>query len=157
MNKNDYQNAERIADLTFTLVVLCQEKEMRMSEEFGISQSEFRTIRLFRGEQHISQKVLNKRLGLSGSRLTRILDQLQGRGFITRREDPGDRREFVISLTPLGLEIAGKLQHRHTEIHADILEGIPKDLHQFLGDGMEKMVVAVQNWLAKHKEKTPVL
>jgi len=114
MNNNDYQNAEKIADLTFTMVVLCQEKEMRMSEEFGISQSEFRTIRLFRGEQHISQKVLNKRLGLSGSRLTRILDQLQGRGYITRKEDPGDRREFVISLTPIGMDIAGKLQQPTT-------------------------------------------
>ena len=155
MNTQDVQNAEKIADLTFTMVVLCQEKEMRMSEEFGISQSEFRTIRLFKGEQHISQKVLNKRLGLSGSRLTRILDQLQERGYITRKEDPSDRREFVVSLTPTGMDIAGRLQQRHVEIHAEILEGIPQEMHAHLGEGLDKMSVAVQDWLSSHKPKLP--
>ena len=152
-NTIEYKNAEKISDLTFTLVVLCQEKEQRMSEEFGISQSEFRTIRLFRGEQHISQKILNKRLGLSGSRLTRILDQLQERGFITRREDAGDRREFVIPLTPHGLDLAARLEERHIGIHAEILEAIPGELHAGLGDGMEKMVIAVRDWLMKRESK----
>lgn len=151
-----YKNAERISDLTFTLVVLCQEKEQKMSEEFGISQSEFRTLRLFRGEQHISQKVLNKRLGLSGSRLTRILDQLQNRGFITRREDTSDRREFVITLTPHGLDLADRLQKRHVGIHAEILEAIPTELHAGLGDGMDQMVLAVREWLEKREVREPV-
>lgn len=146
------ESAERIADLTFTLLVLCQEKELTMAEEFGISQSEFRTIRLFRGEQHIPQKTLNKRLGLSGSRLTRILDHLQHEGYITRKEDPKDRREFVISLTPHGLELARKLEKRHVRIHEEILEEIPKDLHVFLGDGLEQMVTTVRGWIEKHRQ-----
>ncbi len=151
-NKNIRENAERIADLTFTLLVLCQEKEVTMAEEFGLSQSEFRTIRLFRGEQHISQKTLNKRLGLSGSRLTRILDQLQERGFIARNEDPRDRREYVISLTPHGLELAKELEKRHVQIHEEILQDIPQNVHASLGDSLAQMVTTVRGWLEQHKQ-----
>ena len=37
-----HEHAIKVADLSFTMVVLCQEKELRMAAEFVISQSEFR-------------------------------------------------------------------------------------------------------------------
>jgi MarR family transcriptional regulator, organic hydroperoxide resistance regulator len=40
------------------------------------------------------------------STLTSLLDRLTRRGFLERRSDPGDRRSFVIVLTPDGLAAA---------------------------------------------------
>jgi MarR family transcriptional regulator, organic hydroperoxide resistance regulator len=34
--------------------------------------------------------------------LTSVLDRLAGRGYVTRRVDPADRRSFLVSLTPAG-------------------------------------------------------
>ena len=40
------------------------------------------------------------------STLTSLLDRLTRRGYIMRQSDPGDRRSFVVVLTPDGLEAA---------------------------------------------------
>jgi MarR family transcriptional regulator, organic hydroperoxide resistance regulator len=38
--------------------------------------------------------------------LTSVLDRLARRGYLTRDVDPGDRRSFLISLTPAGQAVA---------------------------------------------------
>ena len=41
--------------------------------------------------------------------LTSVLDRLEGRGWVTREIDPGDRRSFVVSLTRPGKTAAAKV------------------------------------------------
>jgi DNA-binding MarR family transcriptional regulator len=43
-----------------------------------------------------------ERLGLDASTVTRQLSALEGRGFIARAIDPGDRRARIIEITELG-------------------------------------------------------
>jgi MarR family transcriptional regulator, organic hydroperoxide resistance regulator len=50
------------------------------------------------------------------STLTSLLDRLTRRGLITRQSDPGDRRSFVVLLTPDGLAAA----QRAAEAIADL-------------------------------------
>ena len=38
--------------------------------------------------------------------LTSVLDRLAGKGYVSRELDPGDRRSFLVSLTPRGREAA---------------------------------------------------
>jgi MarR family transcriptional regulator for hemolysin len=48
------------------------------------------------------QKELAERVGLDGSSLVRLLDILEGHGWVERRADPGDRRSKRIFLTGEG-------------------------------------------------------
>ncbi len=70
--------------------------------------------RLRRGEAP-TQHVLAADIGYDKTRLIGVLDDLEGRGLITRLPDPGDRRARVVALTP-----AGRERHRTTQqaIHA---------------------------------------
>jgi MarR family transcriptional regulator for hemolysin len=49
-----------------------------------------------------AQKELAERVGLDGSSLVRLLDILEGHGWVERRADPGDRRSKRIFLTGEG-------------------------------------------------------
>jgi DNA-binding MarR family transcriptional regulator len=58
--------------------------------------------------------------GLRGSTATSVLDRLEQRGLITRRDNPGDRRSFLIDLTATGRRAAESVQELVERIEAAI-------------------------------------
>ena len=70
------KNAGMLADLTFSLLTTCQEKESRLAEQYGLTQAEFRCLRSFGTEENLNNKSIAERMNLSPSRLTRIIDRL---------------------------------------------------------------------------------
>lgn len=139
--------AAEIAELTFKLLSNCQEKEERLAQQFSISVPEFRTLRVFRTDRQLQVKELLERVNLSGSRLSRILESLEERGFLTRSIDPDDRRSIVVTLTKKGSTMAKNLEERYIQIHEEILEGIPEELHEPLMQGLNKMLSSLERWL----------
>jgi DNA-binding MarR family transcriptional regulator len=47
--------------------------------------------------------------------MTRIVNGLEGRGFVTRRPDPRDRRQCLVTLTPAGREVLLANRQRRDE------------------------------------------
>ena len=60
----------------------------------NLSEAQDRTLRM---------AVLANATGLSPSRTTRVVDNLESRGFVTKRSSSEDRRSFLARLTPKGL------------------------------------------------------
>jgi DNA-binding MarR family transcriptional regulator len=61
-------------------------------------------------EGPLTNRQLAEQAGVSSPTATRMLDLLVARRFVTRLEDPVDRRAVLISLTPAGREaVAAKL------------------------------------------------
>ncbi len=56
--------------------------------------------------------------GLRGSTATSVLDRLEERALIARRENPGDRRSYLVHLTPEGKRLA-----KYVQKFVDQLEG----------------------------------
>jgi DNA-binding MarR family transcriptional regulator len=145
------KNASKLAELTFQLLADCQHKEEKIAKQLKITVSEFRCIRVFRGEKHLPIKHLVERINLSGSRLTRILESLEEHGFVTRSIDPTDRRSITVTLTKKGVTLSETLESRYLQIHEEILEGIPKEMHTTLITGLHNMLVALESWLYASK------
>jgi DNA-binding MarR family transcriptional regulator len=59
-------------------------------------------LRLIAREPGQSQQAIAGQLGTPASRLVLLVDELEGRGLIERRRDPGDRRHYALYLTPDG-------------------------------------------------------
>ncbi len=59
-------------------------------------------LRTIAGNAGISQQALAALLGMVPSRLVAVLDELEKRGFVERRNDPEDRRVYAIHLTDKG-------------------------------------------------------
>ncbi len=142
------KSAAEIAELTFQLLASCQEKEERFAEQLKIHVSEFRCLRAFRGDRSLPVKTLVERINLSGSRLTRILGSLEKRGYIQRLIDEKDRRSITVHLSKKGIELSLKLEERYLQIHEEILDGIPKEVHAPLISGLHNMLSSLQGWLS---------
>lgn len=147
--KGKNENATKLADLTFKLLANCQEKEARLAENYGLTQSEFRCLRLFNKNDVLNNKQVAERMNLSPSRLTRIIDGLVAKDYIIRQIEPLDRRNMKVELSKRGKVIVQKLNDAYVKIHQEILEDINKSQHKPLISAMENLLVALQKWIAK--------
>src|SRR5579871_718511 len=50
----------------------------------------------------LSQQALGEKLGVFPSRLVQLLDDLEKRGLVERRDNPADRRSYALYLTDAG-------------------------------------------------------
>jgi DNA-binding MarR family transcriptional regulator len=142
-------NAERLANLTFSLLANCQEKEIRLAEVHSLTQAEFRCLRLFGSDETINNKAIAERMNLSPSRLTRIIDGLVQKEYIIREIDPNDRRNMKVSLSTKGQLLVKQLNKAYIDIHKEILEDIEVDQHQPLIVAMTNLLTALEKWIAK--------
>jgi DNA-binding MarR family transcriptional regulator len=58
-----------------------------------------------------SQRELADALGMHAPRLVALIDELEARGLVARDRDPGDRRNYAISLTDEGRRLLAELGH----------------------------------------------
>ena len=142
-------NAERLANLTFSLLANCQEKEVRLAEAHSLTQAEFRCLRLFGSDESINNKAIAERMNLSPSRLTRIIDGLVQKEYILREIDPNDRRNMKVSLFRKGQLLVQQLNKAYIDIHKEILQDIDEDQHQSLITAMTHLLTALEKWIAK--------
>ncbi len=97
---------------------------------FGLTEATWRPLayvgRLGGG---VRQKELAAALSIEGPTLVRLLDNLERRGLIERREDETDRRARGIHLTRAGRDLAARVARVGTEVQARALAKVsPADL-----------------------------
>ena len=82
--------------------------------------------RLARAERRtLRQTELGDAMGLSVSRISRLVDTLESRGYVTRRPCPGDARAINVELTDAGLAVAGRAQNSVFEfVQSRFFEGL---------------------------------
>jgi DNA-binding MarR family transcriptional regulator len=68
----------------------------------------------------LSQQALGEKLGVFPSRLVAILDELEERGLVERRDNPADRRSYALYLTKAGREALEQIR-RVGRAHQDTL------------------------------------
>jgi DNA-binding MarR family transcriptional regulator len=120
-NPELFRKAERLADLTLGLVGCCQSKQEEIAVRANLSLSEFKCLRAFRRDTEMSVKDIAHRMNLTSSRLTRIIDGLVKKRFVTRHIDPDDRRIINVRLTKQGEIVARKVSNDCTHVYEQVL------------------------------------
>ncbi len=92
--------------------------------DLDVSQAEAHVLAhlLESGPARISE--LHERFGHRRSTLTSVLDRLEQRALITRKNDPTDRRSFIVNLTPKGRLLSAAVHRALLEIERDALAGL---------------------------------
>ena len=71
------------------------------------------------GDLHMSALVA--RLGVSLSTVSGLVDRVVDHGLATRREDPADRRQVVVALTPRGAEFIDRFRELNARQMRELL------------------------------------
>jgi DNA-binding MarR family transcriptional regulator len=84
----------------------------------------------------LSQQALGEKLGVFPSRLVTLLDELEQRGLVERRDSPTDRRSYALYLTDAGrdsFDQIGRIGREHQDaLCAALNESEQEQLAQFL-------------------------
>ncbi|MEH3146094.1 MAG: MarR family transcriptional regulator [Methylobacterium frigidaeris] len=72
------------------------------------------------------QSALAEAVGVEGPSLVRLLDQLEAAGLVARREDPGDRRAKVLSLTAGGRAAVARIEGELAELRRTVFAGVSR-------------------------------
>jgi DNA-binding MarR family transcriptional regulator len=87
-----------------------------------------------------SQQALARRLSVSPTMITQIVDEVEARGLAERRRNPEDRRSYLVSLTPEGRRKLKAARQVATTVAGEIAEAIGEDGDRELRDLLRKMV-----------------
>jgi DNA-binding MarR family transcriptional regulator len=127
-------------------------KQERIAATLGLTISEFKLLRSLRKEGVVAAGDLAKRVELSSSRLTRILDGMVKKGIVTREAAQDDRRVIEVSLTEDGKRIQQTLEEKYVATHQDILDLLPPGGGESVIVALEKLGEAMQEWVKQEPE-----
>jgi MarR family transcriptional regulator, transcriptional regulator for hemolysin len=75
----------------------------------------------------VRQITLASYIGIEGTSLVRLLDELSAAGLLVRKDDPNDRRAKTIWLTPAGIRLAEEAEKVLAELRDRVLVGVSGD------------------------------
>lgn len=86
--------------------------------ELKLTPSHAGILRILSSTPAITQQTLAATLGMVPSRLVALIDDLEARGLVERRETPDDRRRYALHLTEKGrstLATTGRVSREHSQ------------------------------------------
>jgi DNA-binding MarR family transcriptional regulator len=82
-------------------------KQMRMFKKYGLSLQQYNVLRILRGQhpEPVMLSLITERMIDKMSNATRLVDKLIIKEFVTRRNNPENRRQVDINITENGLNL----------------------------------------------------
>ena len=102
----------------------------------------------------VTQKELAERVGLDGSSLVRLLDILEGKGWVERRADAADRRSKRIFLTAEGHQAVDNIRATMLEAERSLLQDLDEaEIEAMLGS-VNKVRARIEQMLEQRCTQT---
>ena len=125
----------------------------RMSKQFGLTGPQSAVLRSLTNSGSLSSADLSRRLYVTPSNITGIIDRLEKKGFVERIRKQGDRRIALITLTKEGAELSKSLPDPVEKKLISELSDLEQDHVQMLGLAVNQILNLID---AKGIEETPL-
>jgi DNA-binding MarR family transcriptional regulator len=114
------------------------EVRRRLRERFGISLARFDYLaQLDRAKGGLKMSELSRLLMVTGGNVTGLTDELARDGLVSREASPGDRRAWIVRLTPKGKSTFAVMAEEHERWIRELFAGFDSEavaaLHAQLG------------------------
>lgn len=126
-----------IIDLIIELKKGCMEDEEHIRTICNISFAEYKGIMEIDIEERMTCNALAKKMGLSPSRGSRIIDNLVRKGYLLRMLNPADRRSFVVSLSFKGAKIRKQIKQERNNCEKRIIKSFSEKEVELIKEGLE--------------------
>ena len=115
----------------------CLEDEEQVRTRCNISFAEYKGIMGIDIEERMTCSALAKKMGLSPSRGSRIIDNLVRKGYLLRIVNPADRRSFVVSLSFKGAKIRKQIKQERNNCEKRIIKSFSEKEVDLIKEGLE--------------------
>ncbi len=127
-----------------TYLVYVMQKRMRRHMSMALNKDDitleqFVVLYNLIDQDGINQKKLSSKVDKDQATLARILDILEGRGYVVRRTTEKDRRAFLVFITDEGKQKVKTVSKRLAVVHNRIVEGIPNNKVDLFIDLIKQM------------------
>ncbi len=78
-------------------------------------------------DRELTQSDLGKRLVVTRASITSVLDKLEAKGLVTRRNVAGNRRIHIVTLTPKGEEVLDRVEPLYIEAIHEVLKDLDEE------------------------------
>jgi DNA-binding MarR family transcriptional regulator len=100
----------------------------------------FRVLNMVDASEGLSQQAIGEAIQAPASRMVAIVDELESRGLIERRPNPGDRRVHALYLTSKGRKLLARGRKIASEHEAELTRGMSEADRQRLVSLLRKIV-----------------
>lgn len=128
---------KNLVDLIIELKKGCMEDEKQIRTLCNVSLAEYKAIMEIKTTERITCNVLSKKMDLSISRGSRIIDSLVRKGCLLRMENPEDRRSFVLSLSSKGAKIREQIEQERNNCEYRIRKNLSAREVELIKKGLE--------------------
>ncbi|MFI0470581.1 MarR family winged helix-turn-helix transcriptional regulator [Saccharopolyspora sp. 5N102] len=107
--------------------------------ELDLTPPQVGMLRMIAAQPGLSQQALAGNLGMLPSKVVTFVDELEGRGLITRTRSTRDRRVHELTLTEAGTELLGEVHAVAAEHEADFCQALDQDERARLKSLLERL------------------
>jgi DNA-binding MarR family transcriptional regulator len=126
------EKVNEILGLVYEMKKKCAAIDFQLMENLHLSQSELLFFSSLDQCIGISSPELAKNMGLSPSRISRVIEKLVVDGYLDRNIDKTDRRAITLCLTDEGKKIRAEIDKNRQECEARLLNVLPEsDVEKF--------------------------
>lgn len=130
-----------ILSMVYEMKKKCGQVDQQLMDDLNISQSELLFFSALDNCQGLSSPELARNMGLSLSRISRVVDKLVVNGYLDRNTDVADRRAITLCLTSKGKVIRSKIDEVRNECEARLLGTISSSEIEQFRDVISKIVM----------------
>ena len=133
----DNKMEKKLVDLIIELKKDCMIDEEQIRTLCNVSLAEYKAVMEISATERITCNVLSKKMGLSPSRGSRIIDGLVRKKLLIRTTNPEDRRSFVLSLSSKGAKIKNDIKQERNNCEKRIREKLSTKEFDLVKEGLE--------------------
>lgn len=125
--------------------------------EYGLDGPDFSalvTLRRLDQPGGVTQRQLMRALNLSSGTVSIRVDRLTERGLVTRATDPADRRNSLISLTPVGRDLFEAVTPAHIATESRLLSALTSEQRDELASLLRVLLVSFEGSAGEPGEET---
>lgn len=112
----------------------------KLRREFDTTLPRFDMLaQLERHPQGLRMQDLSRLLMVTGGNITGLTDRMVDEGLLERREDPTDRRAYLVCLTPKGAEQFAAMAGQHAQWVDALFDGVDRNTLNTLSDALDRL------------------
>lgn len=113
---------------------------------YGLTAEQFHVLKNLAMNGGLPQSMVCEAVSKSPANITRILDRLEKKEYLERRDNPKDRRSSLVYLTDTGRELMDRVLVELADLEEQVTKGIPDDNLAIMRNGLLRVLNNLESY-----------